>query len=137
MYSLSHPSLSCSVAGVAEFLGFPPLYSTRKTLMNHSFLQAESLSPSTRLPFSSATSPLSAGDRSVPQPENSEREPIRHLLIGSPVAVQLTIHHLHILDYADAMLWSPAIALSQEQLVLKLNPGEVMRVLVRYLRVQG
>jgi hypothetical protein len=69
-------------------------------------------------------------------PELPEREPIRHLLIGSPAAVQLTIHRLHTLYYADAGLWSPAIALPPEPLILTLHPGEVMRVLVRYLQVQ-
>jgi hypothetical protein len=104
--------------------------------MNHLLLRAESLSPSSRLPLSAAPSPLGHGDRSHIQPEPPPaREPIRHLLIGSPAAVGLTIHHLHVLDYADAMLWSPAIALSQEQLVLTLNPGEVMRILVRYLHL--
>jgi hypothetical protein len=138
--------------------------------MNHSFLQAESLSPSSRLLVSPAMPQLEDGDRSCSQPyplglyrhhfnfrndclirhspiqnpkskiQNGtepppEREPIRHLLIGSPAAVGLTIHHLHILHYADAGLWSPAIALSSEQLILTLHPGEVMRVLVRYLQV--
>jgi hypothetical protein len=104
--------------------------------MNHLFLQAESLSPSSRLPLSPATSFLGDGDRSPTHPEPPpEREPIRHLLIGSPAAVGLTIHQLHRLQYADAGLWSPAIALSSEQLVLTLHPGEVMRVLVRYMRI--
>jgi hypothetical protein len=60
--------------------------------------------------------------------------PIRHLLIGSPDVVQLTIHRLHNLGYAEADLWSPAIARSGKPLVLTLNPNEVMRVLVRYVR---
>jgi hypothetical protein len=78
--------------------------------MNRLFLQAEPLSPSSRLPVSPAIPQLGDGDRS-PTPSESppEREPIRHLLIGSPATVGLTIHHLHILHYADAGLWSPAI----------------------------
>jgi hypothetical protein len=105
--------------------------------MNHLFLQAESLSPSSRLPLSPTMSPLGDGDRSPTHPEPPpEREPIRHLLIGSPAAVGLTIHQLHRLQYVDAGLWSPAIALSQEQLVLTLQPGEVMRILLRYLHMQ-
>jgi hypothetical protein len=105
--------------------------------MNHLFLQAESLSLASRLSLFAAPSPLGHGDRSPTPPESPpEREPIRHLLIGSPAAVGLTIHHLHRLRYVDAGLWSPAIALSQEQLVLTLHPGEVMRILVRYLHRQ-
>jgi hypothetical protein len=49
--------------------------------------------------------------------------------------VGLTIHQLHRLQYVEAGLWSPAIALVGEQLLVSLNPGEVMRVLVRYMRV--
>jgi hypothetical protein len=104
--------------------------------MNHRLLQAELLSPSSRLSLSPATSPLGDGDRSPTHPEPPpEQEPIRHLLIGSPAAVGLTIHQLHRLQYVEAGLWSPAIALVGEQLLLSLNPGEVMRVLVRYMRV--
>jgi hypothetical protein len=103
--------------------------------MKHSFLQAESLSPLSHLSVSPAIPQLEDGDRSPAQLEPPGREPIRHLLIGSPAAVGLTIHRLHILQYADAGLWSPAIALSQEQLILTLDPGKVMRVLVRYLQV--
>jgi hypothetical protein len=104
--------------------------------MNPIFLQAESLSLSSRLPGSPSSTPqLSHGDRLLSLPQPPEREPIRHLLIGLPAAVQLTIHRLHVLHYADAGLWSPAIALVGEQLMLSLNSGEVMRVLVQYMRI--
>jgi hypothetical protein len=89
--------------------------------MNTLFLTTESLSPIASLP--------------TPEPNGiprGDREPIRHLLIGSPEIVRLTIHQLHNLRYAEAGLWSPAIALSSNQLTLTLNPNEVMRVLVRY-----
>lgn len=91
--------------------------------MNTLFLEAEPSSLSVPMP--------------VPMLEPNEmarddREPIRHLLIGSPEMVRLTIHQLHNLRYAEAGLWSPAIALSGNQLTLMLNPNEVMRVLVRY-----
>jgi hypothetical protein len=104
--------------------------------MNPMILRAERLSSSSRLPGSPSSTPqLSHGDRLLSPPELREREPIRHLLIGSPTAVQLTIHRLHVLHYADAGLWSPAIALVGEQLMLSLNSGEVMRVLVQYIRI--
>jgi hypothetical protein len=60
------------------------------------------------------------------------REPIRHLLIGSPVLVQHTIHQLHNLRYAEAGLWSPEILSDESELRLTLNPGEVLRILLRY-----
>jgi len=60
------------------------------------------------------------------------REPIRHLLIGSPTLVQHTIHQLHNLRYAEAGLWSPEIFSDESELRLTLNPGEVLRILLRY-----
>lgn len=60
--------------------------------------------------------------------ERPKSEPIRHLLIGSPRAVRRTIHRLHQLGYAEAGAWS--------RLLPTANPGEVMSILVRYLRSQ-
>jgi hypothetical protein len=62
----------------------------------------------------------------------SNREPIRHLLIGSPTLVQQTIHQLHNLRYAEAGLWSPEISPDDSEIRLTLNPGEVLRILLRY-----
>lgn len=59
-------------------------------------------------------------------PVASGREPIRHLLFGSPAAVRRTILHLHQLGYADPGSWS--------RLQPTNTPGQVMSVLVRYLR---
>ncbi|MBD2000084.1 hypothetical protein H6G00_26320 [Leptolyngbya sp. FACHB-541] len=63
------------------------------------------------------------------------REPIRHLLIGSPPLVQNTIHQLHNLHYAEAGLWSPEIPPAESELRLTLNPGEVLRILLRYVAI--
>jgi hypothetical protein len=119
------PVCHAVVLGWLNFWVFLPSTSQGKPNMNHALLQAEFHSPTPPLPSDS-----------LMLPELPEREPIRHLLIGSPAAVQLTIHRLHTLHYVDAGLWSPAIALPPEQLILTLHPGEVMRVLVRYLQVQ-
>jgi hypothetical protein len=51
--------------------------------------------------------------------------------------VQHTIHRLHNLRYAEANFWSSAIPLSDSQLIVTLKPHEVMRILVRSLRVIG
>jgi len=72
----------------------------------------------------------------APVPPIPEPTPIRHLLIGTPEVVQHTIHRLHNLR-AEAGFWSPAIAPPNSQLVIPLNPHEVMRILVRSLRVIG
>ena len=104
--------------------------------MNPIIWRAESLRPVAYLSLSPSSTPHRYdGDRCFCQPEPPEREPIRHLLIGSPTAVGLTIHRLHVLQYVDAGLWSPAIALTSNPLVLSLNPGEIMRVLVQSMRI--
>ena len=70
-------------------------------------------------------------------PPTPEPTPIRHLLIGTPEVVQHTIHRLHNLRYVEAGFWSPTIALPNQELILTVNPHEVMRILVRSLRVVG
>jgi hypothetical protein len=54
------------------------------------------------------------------------REPLKHLLIGSPRGVRSTIHNLHVRGYAEAKQWSP--------LMPTKNPGEVMSMLIRYIQ---
>ena len=58
-----------------------------------------------------------------------KRQPIRHLLIGSPQLVKSTIHYLHLVNYAEVGDWSRFLASPN-------NPEEVMSMLVRYLKVQ-
>ncbi len=72
-----------------------------------------------------------------PTPPIPEPTPLRHLLIGTPEVVQHTIHRLHNLRYVEANFWSPAIPLPDAQLIVPLNPNEIMRILVRSLRVIG
>ncbi|MEH1904109.1 hypothetical protein [Nostoc sp.] len=57
----------------------------------------------------------------------SQREPIKHLLIGSPKAVTSTIHFLQVIGYASVGDWS--------QLLPTANPGEVMSILSRQILV--
>ncbi len=56
------------------------------------------------------------------------REPIKHLLIGSPKAVTSTIHYLQVIGYANTGDWSPMLPTQ--------NPGEVMSILVRQILIQ-
>lgn len=53
------------------------------------------------------------------------REPIKHLLVGSPKGVRNTIHTLHVRGYAEVSEWSPPQPTA--------NPNEVMSILVRYI----
>jgi len=57
-----------------------------------------------------------------------QREPIKHLLIGSPKAVTSTIHFLQVIGYASVGDWSPLLPTA--------NPGEVMSILSRQILMQ-
>ncbi len=54
-----------------------------------------------------------------------KREPIKHLLIGSPKAVNSTIRYLQVIGYANVGDWSPLLPTT--------NPGEVMSILSRQI----
>ncbi|MBE9040036.1 peptide ABC transporter substrate-binding protein [Oscillatoriales cyanobacterium LEGE 11467] len=54
-------------------------------------------------------------------------EPVKILVIGSPLGVTNTIHTLHRLGFAQVGEWSP--------LVPTQNQGEVMSILMRRLRL--
>ncbi|WP_214662503.1 hypothetical protein [Amazonocrinis nigriterrae] len=56
-----------------------------------------------------------------------KREPIKHVLIGSPKTVTSTIHFLQMIGYANVGDWSP--------LQLTGNPDEVMSILIRQILV--
>ncbi|BBD57781.1 hypothetical protein NIES2109_05490 [Nostoc sp. HK-01] len=56
------------------------------------------------------------------------REPIKHLLIGSPKAVTSTIHYLQVIGYASVGDWSPLQPTG--------NPDEVMSILSRQILIQ-
>ncbi|MCC5622863.1 hypothetical protein [Nostoc sp. CHAB 5715] len=59
---------------------------------------------------------------------SSERESIKHTLIGSPKAVTSTIRVLHQLRYADIGDWSPLLPTG--------NASEVMSILIRSILMQ-
>ena len=52
------------------------------------------------------------------------KQPIRILICGVPNGVNQVVHHLHLLGFAEASEWSPALP----------SPiaGEIIRILVRY-----
>ncbi|MBD2495646.1 hypothetical protein [Nostoc sp. FACHB-280] len=59
------------------------------------------------------------------QPPVPHREPIKHLLMGSPKAVTNTIHRLQVIGYASVGDWSPLLATG--------NADEVMSILIRHI----
>lgn len=64
--------------------------------------------------------------------ENTKRQPLRHILVGSPAAVRQTIHLLHTLHYAETVLWSPIVT-TEEPLIITPAQGESMSLLRKYL----
>jgi hypothetical protein len=127
--AFSRPSLSWKCLGRLNFWGFSVLFIPGKPM--HSNLITD------RVAFTGALQPipLCVAPRLDPTAAEPRREPIRHLLIGSPALVQHTIHQLHNLHYAEASLWSPELALNSTETMLTLNPGEVLRILLRYVAI--
>ncbi len=61
-----------------------------------------------------------------------QREDLRHILLGSPGTIRQVIHQLHLLNYAEPVLWSPIVAVG-ERLVITPEQGEAMSLLRRSL----
>jgi hypothetical protein len=78
-------------------------------------------------------SPIIPGGRVEPVPG---REPLRHLLPGSPQLVSRTIHQLHVLRFAEARSWSHQLKIPDHDLLVTPYDGEVLSILVRYLRLE-
>jgi hypothetical protein len=60
-----------------------------------------------------------------------QREPLRHLIMGSPAGVRSAIHQLHVLRYAEQREWSQLLTIPPAGIVLTPNQGEVMSYLIR------
>lgn len=86
--------------------------------------------PSDRLAAPSQISPSTL--RQLTPHGSPQREPIRHILLGSPAAVRQTIHLLHTLSYAETVLWSPILT-TEEPLIITPAQGEAMSLLRKYL----
>ena len=71
----------------------------------------------------SATSPLTLSASAPPIP----REQVRHLVFGSPAAVQSDIRHMHKLGYAEVNDWSRLISTGRA--------NEVMAILTKRVEV--
>ncbi|MGB7083964.1 MAG: hypothetical protein WBD47_00305 [Phormidesmis sp.] len=62
----------------------------------------------------------------------TQKEELRHILLGSPGAIRQTIYLLHSLHYAESGLWSPVMAVG-DRLILTPDQGEAMSLLRRSL----
>ncbi|OKH44122.1 hypothetical protein NIES30_23520 [Phormidium tenue NIES-30] len=65
-------------------------------------------------------------------PDNQPgREWVRHILLGSPNAVEQTVFLLHVLNYIEQARWSQEIYVPENGLTITPRQGEVMRYLVK------
>ena len=77
------------------------------------------------LPGALAPTPSSAHTHNK---THGEAEPIRHLLFGTPQAIQATIKQLHKRGYAEPNDWSRPISTGR--------PNEVMSILTKRVRLE-
>ena len=63
---------------------------------------------------------------------STQKEELRHILLGSPGAIRQTIYLLHTMNYAEPVLWSPIMAVG-EQLIIRPEQGEAISLLRRSL----
>ncbi len=59
-------------------------------------------------------------------------ESLRHILLGSPSAIQQTIHLLHKLHYAETLLWTPILTI-EEPLNITPAQGEAISLLKKQI----
>lgn len=93
--------------------------------------------------FDSSTDSGSDSPAPTPTPQISSviriakdrRMPIKHILLGAPIAVQHTTHRLHQLGYAEVNDWAKPLDL-KETVNIVPEPGDVISMLVRYLRFE-
>ena len=95
--------------------------------MKTSPFSSPSLIPAQFIPFLQTSPPPSPPDNPGDHPP---REELRHILLGSPEAIQQTIHRLHQLNYAEPGLWSPLVRV-EDRLIITPSQGAAMRLLRR------
>lgn len=79
-------------------------------------------------PFGEAAQP--------PASENPSGQPrrrrLRLYLVGSATETQGIIDRLHLLNFTERIEWSRVIALPENGVVIRPDPGDVLRYLQRY-----
>ena len=78
-------------------------------------------------------SPAARSTTPPPQPQltpigSAPGEFVRHILLGSPGAIQQTIHRLHTLHYSETILWTPVLSI-EEQLIITPAQSEAISLL--------
>ena len=67
----------------------------------------------------------------TPKPREG-REPLRHILLGSPAGVDEAVQRMQVLKYAEHFLWSREIEVPETGILIMPNQGEVLRCLARW-----
>lgn len=100
-------------------------YTARSTAQNTARdLPTDMTVAALRLQASSPMRPPKDDERS------GQKDRLRHILLGSPEEIRQAIHQLHVLHYAEPMLWSPIMAVG-ERLMITPEQGEAMSLLRR------
>ena len=63
-----------------------------------------------------------------PEGNHGKKEELRHILLGSPVAIRQTIYLLHSLRYSESALWTP-LSPVHGRMVITSEQGEMMSLL--------
>lgn len=66
-----------------------------------------------------------------------DREPVKLLVIGSKAAVTAIVHRLHTHRFAEVFEWTDFLPAPTAEHPLQSQPGEVMKVLVKYVQSQS
>lgn len=64
--------------------------------------------------------------------EQSRRRRVRLYLVGSETETQGIIDRLHLLHFTERIEWSRVIAIPENGVVIRPDPGDVLRYLQRY-----
>ena len=86
------------------------------------------------VPYIESPAPCEASEPivlSTPTPR-PEREPLRHILLGSREGVDEAVKELHVLKYAEQFEWSKPIVVPERGILINPNQGDVLRYLVRW-----
>ena len=71
-------------------------------------------------------------------PENPSARPgrrrLRLYLVGSEADTQRAIDSLHLLGYAERFEWSRPIPIPENGIIIRPDPGDVLRYLQRFIR---
>lgn len=94
------------------------------------FMQARSFLDN--LPAGPETREVEASLRLYAYPK-PDREPVKILVIGSKEAVSTIVYALHQLRFAETFEWTDFLAAPGPETPLRLQPGEVMKALVKHL----